>query len=40
VPQIKVHNNALNNEVVFDMIYIRQLVCRQNFYLNFLLSHY
>jgi len=39
VPQIKVHSKALNNEVVFDMIYIRQLTCKQNFYLNFPLSH-
>jgi hypothetical protein len=39
VPQIKVHSKALNNEVVFDMIYIRPLTCKQNFYLNFLLSH-
>ena len=40
VPQIKVHNKALNNEVVFDMISIKQLTYRQNFYLNFLSNHY
>ena len=40
VPQIKVHNKALNNEIVFDIILIKQLICMQNFFLNFLLSHY
>jgi hypothetical protein len=40
VPQIKVHNKALNIEIVFDMILIKQLAYRQNFYLNFLLNHY
>ena len=40
VPQIKVHNKALNNETVFDIILVKQLICRQNFYLNFLLNHY
>ena len=40
VPQIKVHNKALNNEIVFDIILIKRLICMQNFFLNFLLSHY
>ena len=40
VPQIKVHNKALNNEMVFDMILIRQSTYKQNFFLNFPLSYY
>ena len=36
VPQINVHNKALSNEIVFDMITIRQLTYKQNFYLDFL----
>ena len=40
VPQIKVHNKALNNDKDFDINIFRQLACRQNFYLNFLLTHY
>ena len=39
VPQINVHNKALNNEMVFDIIF-RQLIYRQSFYLNFFLIHY
>ena len=35
VPQIKVHNKALNKEMDFDML-IKLQVYRQNFYLNFL----
>ena len=40
VPQINVHNNALNNETVFDIICFRLLICKQSFFLNFLLTHY
>ena len=39
VPQINVHNNALNNETVFDIICFRLLICKQSFFLNFLLTH-
>ena len=39
VPQINVHNNALNNETVFDIIYFRLLIYKQNFFLSFLLTH-
>ena len=40
VPQIKVHNKALNNEIVLDIIFVTLLIYRQSFYLNFLLNHY
>ena len=39
VPQMNVHNNALNSETVFDICF-RLLTYKQNFYLNFLLIHY
>jgi hypothetical protein len=34
-----VHNKALNSEIVLDMILIKQLIYKQNFYLNFLSDH-
>ena len=40
VPQIRVHNKALNNDAVFDIILIKPLIYKQSFYLNFLLNHY
>ncbi len=40
VPHIKVHNKALNSDKDFDIILLKQLIYRQSFYLNFLLSHY
>ena len=40
VPQINVHNKALNNEMVFDIILVKQLIYMQSFYLNFPLIHY
>ena len=39
VPHINVHNNALNNDKVFDIAVIKQPIYRQNFYLNFLSNH-
>ena len=40
VPKLRnADNNALNNETVFDIIYFRLLICKQNFFLNFLLTH-
>ena len=39
VPQINVHNNALSNETVFDIIFFKLLICKQSFFLNFLLNH-
>ena len=40
VPHIKVHSKALNKDKDFDIILFKQLIYRQNFYLNFLLTHY
>ena len=39
VPQIKVHNKALNNDKDFDIVLFKLLICMQSFYLNFLLTH-
>ena len=36
VPHKNVHNNAMNNDKVFDIAVIKQPIYRQNFYLNFL----
>ena len=40
VPQMNVHRKALNNETPLDIVLIKQLVCRQNFYPDFFLNHY
>ena len=39
VPQINVHNKALNNDMDL-VILIKQQVYKQNFCLSFLLDHY